>query len=155
MFVIYDLSGKITGSISGPGKDYGDILTRQGVQWLFYEGATTLDIHTSYVDVESKAVRPCKPIELVVDKVEFVADEVDAVKITGIPLGSDIFISCNNEPYSQFIANDDELEFSSEDAAEYRVFVSCQKHIPATITLVAKSPPVVSLNVPDYSKVLA
>lgn len=154
MFVIYEMSGKITGTISGPGKDYGDVLTRQGVQWLFYEGATTLDIHTHFVDVVSKSVRPCKPIELVVDKVEFVADGSDAVTVSGIPLGANVIISCDDAPYGQYFANDDNLEFASTDAAQYRIFVECPKHIPATITLVAKNPTATSLYVPDYSGVI-
>lgn len=153
MFVIYDLSGKITGSISGPGKAYGDILTRQGVQWLFYEGATTLDIHTHFVDAANKCVRPCKPIELAVNKVEFFADGSDAATVSGIPLGANVIISCNDEPYGQFVANDETLEFATTAAAEYRIFAECPKCIPATITLVAKNQRAASLHVPDYSGV--
>lgn len=154
MFVMFDASGIITGTISGPGKDYGDILTRDNHTWLFYEGATTLDIRTSCVDVATRSVMPCSVIELVVDKLTLIADGIDVATITGIPVGSNVTVLCNGQPYGQHLANDETLEFAADDAAEYRIVVTCPKYISTAITLVA-SRPLVSLNVPDYSKVLA
>lgn len=160
MFVIYDPNGRITGTIAGPGRDYGASLDREGKQWLFYEGATTLDIHATYIDTATKSVMACAPIELTVDKHTFIADGKDAAIIKGIPLGANISVLCNGEPNGQHVANDDKLEFASEDAAEFRIFVSCHRFIPASIILTATPPPAElaapaqSLHVPDYSRVL-
>lgn len=139
MYVVYrPEDGLIVSTIIGPGLDYGpDVLDKHGQTWLFIEGCTSLDPTTHYVDVATRQLVQFTPISLVANKVEFQANSIDSVTITGIPIGANIAVFCDNSLVANSVSVDGTLTITAAAVATYEIRVSCHRYLPASITIEA------------------
>lgn len=138
MYVIYDETGNITATVMGPDESYGpNVLDKNNQRWVFLKSTSSLDPRTSYIDVETRQLMECQPVQLAVDKPSIKADGADAVRITGIPLQSRVAVFFNGQLQAQETMVDDALELSTASPGEYRVEVACARRLPSSLTIEA------------------
>lgn len=139
MYVIYDDAGTPTATIVGPDENYGpNVLDKNNQKWIFLKGMSSLDPRLVYVDVTTKQLMKCSPIQLAVDKPTFNADGHDVAKVTGIPLQALVSVFFNNQMQAQETMVDDALELTAAAPGEYRIEVTCSHHLPANIVVEAQ-----------------
>jgi hypothetical protein len=139
MYVIYDDAGTITATVMGPDENYGsNVLDKNNQKWIFLKATSSLDPRVNYIDVATKQLMRCQPIQLTVDKPTFKADGVDVAKVTGIPLQSLVSVFFNNQMQAQETMVDDALELTAAAPGKYRIEVTCARHLQSSIVVEAK-----------------
>jgi hypothetical protein len=121
--IIYNEAGEILRTVSAP-REIMTLQCKQGEFFVYGEGNDT----TQYITQGELTDKPMMPI--VIDKLNCLADGVELITVTGIPVGASITLGDLSA-----IAEDDSLELSFDIPGSYPLSIQRWPYVSYGVTI--------------------